>query len=396
MNKFISTVLLLVAFIITSCKQKTATDNLKIIPVKYVSPGKKELLSKIVSATRYIKLETRPDFLLGDIVNAKMFDKLYCMNSNKINVFDLKGNALFEINHYRSREPGGYMELSTFQVDTVNDVIEIWDRFGKRINRYDSNNGKFLSNQKFDVQATFFIRDQKGDYCFFANYWSNPLYMGKDEIYQLLKFDKEGNFLNKFLKEEFNNKIIWVVSYNTLYTYKGSIYLNPPANNFVYTLKKDSLLKIYEFDFGKYALNNEFFKEYKRWDVMVIEKTNFAWNTGNFREYNFGYSYSYHQGKNACKVFLSKTTKENYVVSFNFENDLDGGWPTYPQFVQDDVFLTCYEARILKKIYLETKEKFSSSQWDQFKVSHANFCTICDNLNELDNPVIIVMTPKEF
>lgn len=396
MNKIILTGLLLAFFISFQCQQQSKTNNLKQIPVKFVTPGKKELLSTIVSGTRYIKLETRSDFLLGDIVNAKLLDKLYCMNSNKINVFDLKGKAYFEINHYGKREPGGYMELSTFQVDTINDIIEIWDRLGKRISRYDSNNGKFLNNQRFDVQATFFIQDQNGDYCFFANYWPNPLYMGKDETYQLIKFNKEGKFLNKFLKEQFNNKRVWFTCYNTLYAYKGNIYLNPPANNFVYILNPDSLSKIYQFNFGKYTLKDEYFKDYKNWNVIEIEKTNFAWNNGNFREYNLGYSYNYMQDDNYYRVFLSKTTTKNYVVSSNFENDLDGGWPTYPQFVQDDIFLACYEARILKKIYLETKDKFSTTQWDLFKVNHINFCSICNDLTEMDNPVVIVMTPKEF
>jgi hypothetical protein len=395
MNKSILINFVIISLIVNSCHNKPSQDTLKQIPVKYTNQDTKVKLSMIVSGTKYIQLETRSDFVVGAIEKAEFIDKIYCMQSNKINVFDKQGKALYEINHYGKKSPEGYIILSTFQVDTINNILEIWDRMSRKIIRFDSNNGSFINSQRFNVIGFFFIKDDEANYYFYSGYGSNPLYMNKSEVYQLLKFNKTGKFLNKFLKEDFNNKKISFISHNILYTYGGNIFLNPPANNFVYILDKDRLSKKYMFDFGKYELKDEFFKEKKNANSLDLDNSNFAWSIGKFREYNFGYSYAYMKDDRLFRGFLSKTTNNNFVSTY-LENDFDGGYFLHAQFIQDDLFLTCFEAQVIKEYYLTIKKKFPGKQWDRFKADHSNFCSVCEKLTEMDNPVIVLMTPKEF
>jgi hypothetical protein len=221
--------------------------------------------------------------------------------------------------------------------------------------------------------------------------------MKKDEVYQLIKFNKDGKFLNKFLKEENINKKIIVFNNNILYLYKGDIYLNPPANNFVYIIKEDKLSEIFKIDFGKYELKDNFFEGKKQVNITGLEETNFAWNWGSFREFRYGYSYCYFKDKKIFRGFISKTSKKNFV-SLQFENDFDGGYPIVVDCIQDDIFFTYYEASIMKDYYLDIKKKLSGEQWNKFKADHPKFSKICEKLSnsDIDNPVIVVMVPKEF
>jgi hypothetical protein len=121
----------------------------------------------------------------------------------------------------------------------------------------------------------------------------------------------------------------------------------------------------------------------------------FTWNWGSFREYSYGYAYCYFKDEYLFRGFLSKTSDNNFV-SLQFENDFDGGYPIVVDCVQDDIFYTSYEAPIMKDYYLNIKKKLSGKLWGEFKAGHLNFCSICEKLSDMDNPVIVLMTPKEF
>lgn len=397
MKKALGFCLLVIALIVSSCESKKEATKLKEIPVKFERKEYREKLSNIVSSTSYIQLETRSDFIIGAIDKLAVLDKIYCMQSNKINVCDLTGKALFEINHFGKKGPEGYGELSDFQVDTTNNLIDIWDRGTRKIIRFNSSNGSFINTKRFNVYAYYFILDQGRNYYFYSNYSRNPLYMKKDEKYQLLKFNEDGKFLDKFLKMEILNKRIIVDNYRVLYSYNGDIYLNPAADNFVYILKKDKLSEIFKFNFGRYELKDTFFEGKKDVTVLELNRADFAWNSGSFREYRYGYAYCYSKDKKYWRGFLSKTSGNNFG-SLLFENDFDGGYPIVVSCIQDDIFFTSYEAPIMKDYYLSIKKKLSGEQWEKFKADHSNFSSICEKLSgsDIDNPVIVLMTPKEF
>jgi hypothetical protein len=145
MRTYLNLNILVIALTVISCGNKTDTYTLKEFPVKFIDKGKKEKLSVIVSTTSYLQLETKPDFIVGPIQKAEILDKIYCMQSNKINVFDKNGKALYEINHFGEKSPSGYMQLSTFQVDTINSMIEIWDRILEKLSDLTAKMGNLLT-----------------------------------------------------------------------------------------------------------------------------------------------------------------------------------------------------------------------------------------------------------
>ena len=382
-----------ILLILYSCKSETNKIEISEITVLYPENKKIVNLSSIVSDIRYLPLETKKDFLLGDIEYMKILDKIYCMQSNKINVFDLNGYALYEINHYGKKGPEGYINLAIFQVDTTIHILEIWDRLQRKIIRYDSNTGIYMNSKRFNVNAMEFIRDHKGNYIFYVGNQPSPAYLDKEECYQVLKFNENGDFIQKYLVETNKRKYVIFRSLNILYNYQNNIFVNIPAGNYIYKINESNMDTTYFLNFGKKAINEEFLNSKESWTIVELQNSEFAWNPGMFYETDSWLIYKYlFQRKIHCG-FINKISGEHFLVDY-FKNDFDAGFLIFPMFIAEKHIIASINSFQMKKYYEEIKKQKSIKDWELFKRRHEKFVSMCENLTDTDNQVIVLMTLK--
>lgn len=388
--------LFIISCFLISCQSKKDTKATEVIPIQYVSDKNPINISEIVKEIKYIPLETNKDILLGTIQHAYCYDKIYCLNSNKIDVFSLTGAFKYEINHAGERGPEGYKKIDFIYVNLEWRMIEIWDRQLRKIIQFDFENGDFIGTIPIACNAFQFIKNENQDYFFYNAGQPNPsLFKSTDLLYDILKFDQNGNYLEKYIKSDDRKRVLFY-GYSILYNYKSSLYFSAPADNIVYKYEGDKFKQKYILDFGKYNIDSETFNQNKYWDVGDLLNSRFAWSTGRFREYKFGYTYEYLMKNQSYFGLLSKSTNKHLLATRTFKNDLDGGWNIGIQFVQDSLFVTSYDAFALKAYYNKLHDNLTGRVWEKFKVQHHSFSTCLEDLVDSDNPVIIIMTPKDF
>lgn len=390
-NKF----LLLILLFCSCSSDKNPKNKIKIIEVPTKEAENKILVSEIVSNVEYLKLEKST--LLGTIKNCKILDKIYCLSSNKIDVFDLQGKFLFEINHFQKEGPEGYMDLSHFEIDTSKNLIEIWDRYRRRIVSYNLNNGSYQKGQFFKVNAFSFVKYDE-NYFFYSGYQPNPHLTNNKNIFHIFQFNENGKFLKFFLEEKEKNRMTPLSSKPAFTKYENILYFNPGAKSTIYKYHNDNFSPSYFINFGNNALPNNHFKDKERWYVRDLLLSKYMFLSRSFIEYDFGFTFCYSKSLDKEYRAFSKKNFRRLYVSLNngFINDFDGNWPITMQFIQNDLFVTCYDAFMLKEIYYNLKRSIPESEWVYFIKKHNKFCSLCENLKETDNPVLVLMTPKKI
>jgi hypothetical protein len=101
----------------------------------------------IISRVSYVKLQTGPDCLIGQIYDIKKdSDILFIrdVRAKKLLLFSTEGKYIRTINHL-GRGPGEYLGLSDYKLDTSNDLVYILDGENGKLLCYDYD-GKYLSS----------------------------------------------------------------------------------------------------------------------------------------------------------------------------------------------------------------------------------------------------------
>lgn len=212
------------------------------------------LSDQIFKNVRFVKLESKPDILLGDDLYFEIKDeKIYILDrkhQKSLLVFTNEGKFLNKVGKF-GNGPKEYAGAVDFILRK--DTVDILSSKGTNSSIYSYlTNGKFISKKELKHLAYSFQFVNEKYYAVSTNY--NKM-LHDHQVYFL---DKNGNEVKKFLPN--NTEINMPIGENCFSIYKNDVYYFEPFNNKIYFFEDEELKLVYELDYGKYNVPEEFFK----------------------------------------------------------------------------------------------------------------------------------------
>ena len=138
----------------SACNFKEASTQVDIADyqieqIEVSSNTKREMpLSEFIQSISYVYLETKPESLIGEVSKVEISNGLYFIMDNNytqsLTVFDSLGKFLYRLQQGRGK--GEFADIDDFSIDESGGVLYILDTTGKRIHRYQMNDGQYLSS----------------------------------------------------------------------------------------------------------------------------------------------------------------------------------------------------------------------------------------------------------
>lgn len=169
------------------CSQPIPIDNQNLIIIN--DPVKKESnikLSSLVDSIYYIPLETKDEFLIGNIDKLIVTDKeIYVLDKNITTAtycFDQKGKFVRKIGN-RGASDKEYISITDINIH--NGKMYIWDGDVNKLLIYNSN-GEYIKTITSKYSAETFAVINDSEIAFYGDYKHNHLFLKKDQYPNLL------------------------------------------------------------------------------------------------------------------------------------------------------------------------------------------------------------------
>lgn len=248
--------LLLLIALLTSCNDKKQNNAFLPIHIDTHTAVPQIGLSKLVDSIDIVLLKTSTEFLVGDIRNIVIKDKIYLQNFNEILVYHRDGQPSHTIKN-KGRSEGTYHEISDFAVDSCGNM-EIWDRVRQQM-LFFNKNGAYLRKLKIPVVANYFTKLESSYYFYHSGAYTKP---GK-EAYRISKWNAEG----KKMCEYFSIDYLHLNFLNTPYIigkHRNEIFFEESPMGQIYQVEKDTVKPLYQiiinnhtFDLTSYKMMSE-------------------------------------------------------------------------------------------------------------------------------------------
>lgn len=256
-------------FLIFSCSQKKENQSdKKVLELGSIleNPQKDDAVFKDV---RYVKLETNPEILLGDDLYFQDKENLLYIldraHQKSLLIFSDDGKFVQKVGVF-GNGPGEYPAANDFVLR--NDTIEILSSSGPKSTIYSySEKGYFIGKNELNYLALSFELVHN-------HYAVNTSFNKMMHDHRLYILDREGNEIKKLLPN--NTKIDMPLGEQSFSLYDNQVLYFEPFNNKVFKLQTDTILPVYELDFGKYNIPEEFFNTDIMQGFEMINKQGFS------------------------------------------------------------------------------------------------------------------------
>jgi len=399
-------ILIVYSAVLCSCSDNTST-NTQIIDIgSAVGTGSVYNASEILEDIRYIRLETTPASIFGDIRNIIIENgKIYILTTyNTITIFDITGKYLNTLNRV-GRGPGEYLYILDFAVNSQGNIIiaseegEILEYNSdlKFVRKITPDENALSNSQKWD-----FIMLKEGLFASGIIYAdTNPEYVKQDLIIY------SGDSLNVVRSYNVNTQQFIpgvkgiVISYYERYIFENSLNIYKIGNDTIFNIDyENGYLKTarYIMNYGKYCLSEElYFETYESGsEELRLIYINSLHETNKYLFMNFNMNAlapepfevksdtrSYKR-TNVYAIYDKKQRKFSFLNQpipqiLGLKDDIVNGIPFWPKRVTAKQELISWH-NALELISLAEENKIDRR--------------IVLNLKEDDNPVIVIATPK--
>lgn len=372
----------------TSCglKNNTSEDNtesFKLNVRSVINNNEEKLyLSHFTDDIKYVRLETDSACLLR-VVNWLDITQNYIFvsDSRGLYQFDKNGSFIREIGRI-GKGPGEHNGRIRFAIDKNQNEVFIYSFGAGGVNVHDIKTGHFKHSFSVDFLAHDFVVLQDGYIAFFTNEIKYDI----NEIYFVnrtgAKLDSISNHLRKNIRGNLSGGA------NPYFCY-GNLYYMYNYCDTLYQINND----LERIPFALFTLDN---KE-SRNDFIIIPNP----EANYYPDYisiprilhcsgyifitsqkGFGDGNIHNQDQR--KILYTKSSDE-LVITKGFINDIDGGMPFWPQWIRNDILIDYYHPYQILDYYNETKESIEHSD---------AFIELVNNLNENDNPILVLLTQK--
>jgi hypothetical protein len=384
------------------------TDN-TIIVIDLISEPESDLtdVTDIATDLDYIPLQTTEISLVKSVTKiVTRNDKIYLRNGyTDVLCFDRNGKFLYRLDK-TGRGPGEYNFIRDFDISSDNKtLIVISDGnlllynntdtefvFNKSINLmhlFQSNrqpiskismiqgtNNILLSIDPFTGSEQFLsiLINTNGDSLNFKqNYYMSEK---TDKLLQMINESLQFNFENKFcFKEEFSDTVFFV---------------NRETNEFQPRLIFDSHGKgvspgiRYEKDYAKKHGADIY------WVYLIIETPRYIVYT--YQHNSSGYKMLYDKSANEKFKLKEWDYYKDVASKKSLKDDINAGPAFDPDFCSENLIYSSVDALTLKKYV--ASEEFAKAKVNDPEKKEA-LKKLANSLKEIDNPVLIIVTPKE-
>lgn len=351
-------------------------------------------ISEFVDTIEYIKLETKPECLIGQrIYRVTLRDKfiyVHDIDQHAIFIFDKQGKYVDKLNK-QGRGPGEYVAMGASFIDENEENIDVISRDPRqhKLIRYSNINFKLMSIDSLPAISANSVRRVNDIYyygCQGANNLVNDNLVNAGIIIVKNGVVIKTLFLNEVSKDNslfsYNPETFTVNSEN-------EIFASIMFDNTFYQITDNEAIPIYRVDFGKYNIDEKLKSmttpdriKYWQQNPLKVQFPMLHVNTSNLLlfTYNFNKSeYQYISLKNYGKVFHAK----------RINNDITG----FPQKIVLSSASNGINHEVWDEGYL-IEIIFPSNELKNFEdsVSLAGLGKVTLN----DNPIIVRMKLKEL
>lgn len=349
-------------------------------------------LSDIAIDVEYIPLQTTGNSLIeriGKIITCE--NRIYIKNGLEVMCFDKEGHFLYKLDK-SGRGPGEYTFIIDFDISSDNKTLLVlsslkileFKNTGTEFAFLKSINLKRPSPSKLDMvpgtNNVLLSIDPLGGYeaslSVLINLNGDTLYF-KPNCYKYEKIDKMTIVhIWESLHYKFNNSVCFREEFSdTIFSVNGK------SNNFIPILILDSHGKILP---PKGKGDREYAKRHSG-------EFTFVYTILEVPRYII---YLYEHNLSKYKVIYDKSVNKKFEIELKnaLKDDLSGGPNFDPNFCNEGKLYSSVEALTLKKYV--ASEDFAKVRVRDLKKKDG-LKALADKLNETDNPVLIIVTPKK-
>lgn len=356
--------------------QKKTENKLFTIPLGDNMSNKKEIgLKEIAKNIEYVKLEFKPEFAIGSIRKFIATEKYFFVASDEVYQFLRTGEFVRKIGK-QGRGPAEYPVVVDLTIDESNQKIYILPAVIKQILVFDFN-GKFLNTiQLTDRNAESFDAILKG---------AIAVQSGMNSTLSTEIINEQGKSILQFYSRIFSKidpSLVGKTS-NVVYQYNNDFFVKECKNDTVYKMTNTGLIPYFIYNLGKYKPPITCSDlEWPKYDIIyrILETDSHVFT---FFIYN----------NSGCVARYNKVTKEVNVSipsddpEIGIKNDFDNG-ANFFLTLRPEAFKTAQKEWILP-LYANSLSKFKGNT----KIT-GNFKTVINQLDQNDNPVIMVIKLK--
>jgi hypothetical protein len=381
-----------VAFITCSRNDIKVIDSIKRIDITSKSESAIEMLSDLASDIEYIPLQTNENSLVGDIFKiVASGNNLFIQNSiNEILCFDKTGKFLFKLNK-TGRGPNEYKFIVDFDVSSDGKTLLILS--GDKILLYNNSDSGFFFKKSLNLNRPVPSKIDMVPGTSNVLLSIDPLTGSEYSLNILININ--GDTLNlkpNYYKFKKVDKFTRGLSNESLHAYVGNtLYFKEEFSDTVFSINKESNKFRPKLIFDSHGFG---FSPRARYDTEYARKhaSEIFW-VNTLIEIPRYIIYTFEHNKSRNKILYDKLTNKKYQITLNaFKDDLIGGISIDPKFCIEGKILTSVEA-------LNFKNYISGEDFIKAKVRYPKrkneLKKLAESLNETDNPILIIIIPKE-
>lgn len=394
-----------ILIILCSCTRKSTNEKNNTNPVLEIDllsePGSTVTkLSDFAANVEYIPLQTSESSLMREFI-PKIVNKnkrIYIQNRDEILSFDMNGKFLFKLNK-SGRGPEEYTNIEDFDVSSDNKILTILSSLNHKLIAY------AISDIGFTFQRSITLKDPspylesmvpKTDNVFLAI----PPWRGTEPTLSLLinTYGDTIHFKPNCYKFKMARKAnSWVLNDMLVYSVGNVVCFKERFSDTVlYVDHKDNFFKP-QMIFNSHGTLCT--PEMRGGSEKVADNTTYVPYILETSRYIF---YWYFKGEPLNGILFDKSTKTKLKLDIQNDlkvtvtDDLRGGPDFNIEYINKNYcsggkLFSFVEAISLKK-YVDRKD-FKDTQVSESKKEEIK--KLADSLKETDNPVLIIVTPKE-
>lgn len=364
--------------IIAGCSEKKSDSRI----IEFKDTSSSDLFfTEIVEEIELIPLETYPECIIGQSTELVVLDDSYFvvdkMTNQKVFRFDREGKYLNTIGRL-GRGEGEYIGFNDFKIKDNRAIIQ--SSYETMLLFYDLT-GEYIDKQSFDFDSMQFQPLDEG-YLFYTGYG-----MG-DDVPRLIYVDKSGNHIESYLLE--TPKVIHMGELYPVFSLHGSsIFIRETYNRELYKFDENSksLASEYEFNLGKYAISDEFFKFSDSFKAME-----FLFE----REFAIINRFIENEKYSLCEVIINNPKKHdsNGRLLYAIQNKEQDRWIwQYFGEIEKSVFTGSFRTFSDNKLYavIDAATIKTINSKERAKIINQE---ILDSISEDDNQIIAVISLK--
>ena len=374
----------LIFILFISCKNYNFGPE--VIDVLSPPEGTLKNLSEIALDIEYIPLETTENSLISYIHDIKLDrDKFYIYILNEILCFDKQGRYLYKLDK-KGRGPEEYVYIYDWDIDSEKGLLLILTN--KKIIFYKDTGKNFEYNGSLklagEVSRADFIPGQNSillsSFSSSGNddFRNNVINLNGDTLtlrpnyYKFQQVNKIGfDFIHSNLHYKYNNFIYFKeVTCDTIFKIDKTIEIKPHIVLYSHGLKPDQ----------------------ETFANMSMERLRERVNIQRIFEVQRYIIYRMLYNDSSFGIYDKKTSTKKEISAYNFlEDDIAGGINFEPKFSDGSVLISWVDS-------YELKQLVSNKNFENTKVKNAQkkneLKKLADSLKETDNPVLVIVTPK--